>query len=186
MPAVIFVTAYDEYALQAFDVHALDYVLKPVEPDRLLLAVKRAKQRLRGSDPVPQLLVVDQLRNFLGDAQRDRPLDRIAVKVDGKHLFLVTSSIDWIEAVDDYVRLHIGRTSHLVRGTLQAFEKQLPTQFLRIHRSAIVNTSQVREASSTLQGDYRLTLHDGTRLPSGRSYRAAVADFLKSLAVDTK
>lgn len=187
MPAVIFVTAYDEYALQAFDVNALDYVLKPVTADRLLLAVNRAKQRLRTADPASRSLMIEQLRHLLNETSPEQRVpDRIAVKVDGKHIFLATSSIDWVEAVDDYVRLHIGRTNHLVRGTLQSFEKQLPSQFLRIHRSVIVNTQQVREASSTLQGDYRLTLHDGTRLPSGRSYRGAVAAFLKTFAIDVK
>jgi two-component system LytT family response regulator len=183
IPAVIFVTAYDEYALKAFDVHAIDYVLKPVDRDRLLLAVNRAKERM--GDAEGRSVTAEQLRSLL--SERNAPvLDRIAVKVDGKHVFIAPSSIDWVEAVDDYVRIHIARTTYLVRGTLQSFEKQLPKQFLRIHRSAIVNTERVREISSTPQGDYRLTLQDGTRLPSGRSYRGAVGDFLMSFSIDNK
>jgi len=188
MPAVIFVTAYDEYALKAFDVHALDYVLKPIDRERLALAVTRAKARVVAPGAGTVGTAADQLTAVL-QALRSAsvgtaPLDRIAVRVDGKHLFLAPSSIDWVEAVDDYVRIHIARTSHLVRGTLQSFVTQLPSQFLRIHRSVIVNTERVREVSSTQQGDYRLTLQDGTKLPSGRSYRAAVGEFLRSFTVE--
>ena len=112
-----------------------------------------------------------------------RASDRLAIRVDGKHLLLPTESIDWIEAVDDYVRIHIGKTSHLVRATLASFQLRLPAAFMRIHRSAIVNTTRIKEVFPNEQGDYRITLHDGTRLPSGRSYRGAVADFLRSLTV---
>ena len=183
MPAVIFVTAYDEYALKAFDVHAIDYVLKPVVRGRLLLAIARAKEQLVDSR---RPLIAERLHSLLGAVGSHTQLDRIAVRVDGKHIFLAPSSIDWVEAVDDYVRIHIGRTVHLVRGTLQSFEKQLPAQFLRIHRSAIIKTERVREVSSTPHGEYRLTLQDGTRLPSGRSYRGTVAEFLRSFIVANK
>jgi two-component system LytT family response regulator len=182
MPAVIFVTAHDEYALKAFDVHALDYVLKPVERDRLLLAVERAKARL--ANGTMRQVAVQQATNVLNTIRQFPSLDRIAIRVDGKHLFLAPSTIDWVEAVDDYVRLHVARTSYLVRGTLQSFANQLPPQFLRIHRSAVVNTERVREISSTPQGDHRLTLQDGTRLPSGRSYRGAIAEFLRTFTVE--
>lgn len=179
MPAVIFVTAYDAYAVKAFDVHAIDYVLKPVARDRFLRAIARAKQRHAAGDGAQQ---ADRLRRWAAAAQ-ERRTERIAVRVDGRHLVLATRTIDWIEAVDDYVRIHIGRSSHLVRGTLQGFAGELPPTFLRIHRSAIVNTERVREVSTTAQGDFRVTLEDGTRLPSGRSYRSAVAEYLASFTV---
>lgn len=184
MPAVVFVTAYDEYALKAFDVHALDYVLKPVERERLLLALERAKERRR--DGTTRQVATQQVNNILQAMHHAPALDRIAIRVDGKHIFLAPSTIDWVEAVDDYVRLHVGRTTYLVRGTLQAFVSQLPPQFLRVHRSAVINTERVREVSSTPQGDYRLTLQDGTRLPAGRSYRGAVADFLRTFTVEQR
>lgn len=184
MPAVVFVTAYDEYALKAFDVHALDYVLKPVERERLLLALERAKQRHR--DGTTRQIVSAQVTNILQTMRHTPALDRIAIRIDGKHVFLAPGTIDWVEAVDDYVRLHIGRTTYLVRGTLQAFANQLPPQFLRVHRSAVVNTERVREVSSTPQGDYRITLQDGTKLPAGRSYRGAVAEFLRTFTVEQR
>lgn len=181
MPMVVFVTAYDEYAIKAFDVHALDYVLKPVERERLLTAVARAKQR--AGVPGARDEARDTVRAVAEAAVARRRGERLAIRVDGKHLLLETSAIGWLEAVDDYVRIHLGRTAHLVRGTLQTFERQLPPNFLRIHRSAIVNVDHLREVTTTPQGDYRLTLHDGTRLPTGRSYRAVVADLLQSFTV---
>lgn len=177
IPMIVFVTAYDSYALKAFDVHAIDYVLKPVARDRLLQSVTRAKARLAAPVESPDI------RQFVEEIKASRGADRVAIRVDGKHLLLPTESIDWIEAVDDYVRIHTGKTSHLVRGTLTSFHGRLPALFMRIHRSAIVNTSRIRDVFPNAQGDYRFTLLDGTRLPSGRSYRTAVAEFLRSLTV---
>jgi two-component system, LytTR family, response regulator len=179
MPMIVFVTAHDSYALKAFDVHAVDYVLKPVARDRLLQAVSRAKARLAA----PESGAGESMRRLVEEMRALRTADRLAIRVDGKHLLLPSESIDWIEAVDDYVRIHLGKTSHLVRGTLASFQARLPAAFMRIHRSAIVNTTRIKEVFPNEQGDYRITLHDGTRLPSGRSYRSAVADFLRSLAV---
>ncbi|MEO6865489.1 MAG: LytTR family DNA-binding domain-containing protein [Gemmatimonadaceae bacterium] len=180
MPVIVFVTAHDSYALKAFDVHAVDYVLKPVAPDRLLQAVAHAKTRLTSDDTTSR---VGDIRQLVEEMKGWRAADRLAIRVDGKHVILPTESIDWIEAVDDYVRIHLGKTSHLVRGTLASFQSKLPTAFMRIHRSAIVNTTQIREVFPNEQGDYRITLLDGTRLPSGRSYRSAVAQFLRSLTL---
>jgi two-component system LytT family response regulator len=180
IPMIVFVTAHDSYALKAFDVHAVDYVLKPVARDRLLQAVARAKARLSSPGAGSE---IGHLLKFVEEMKAARGAERLAIRVDGKHLLLPSESIDWIEAVDDYVRIHMGKTSYLVRGTLTSFQSRLPAQFMRIHRSAIVNTIRIREVSPNEQGDYRITLHDGTRLPSGRSYRSAVAEFLRSLAV---
>jgi len=185
MPEVIFVTAYDEYAVRAFDVHALDYVLKPIVRARLTQAVARAKARARSGpgDSGDAERRLHELLTMLGNATPRRE-GRIAVRVDGRLVFIATGSIDWIEAMDDYVRIHAGRTSSLVRGTLTAFEKELGPPFLRVHRSAIVNTERVREVEPLPTGDYRITLLDGVRLPSGRRYRSSVADFLRASAVE--
>lgn len=180
IPVIVFVTAHDSYALKAFDVHAVDYVLKPVERDRLLQAIAHAKARLVAHDGAP---LVSDIRQLVEEMRGLRTSDRLAIRVDGKHVLLPTESIDWIESVDDYVRIHLGKTSHLVRGTLASFQSRLPTVFMRIHRSAIVNTSRIKEVFPNEQGDYRITLQDGTRLPSGRSYRSTVAEFLRSLTV---
>ncbi len=180
IPVIVFVTAHDSYALKAFDVHAVDYVLKPVARDRLLQAVAHAKAQLTSGDNTSSVGDISQL---VEEMKGWRAADRLAIRVDGKHVILPTESIDWIEAVDDYVRIHLGKTSHLVRGTLASFQSRLPAAFMRIHRSAIVNTTQIKEVFPNEQGDYRITLLDGTRLPSGRSYRSAVAQFLRSLTV---
>jgi two-component system, LytTR family, response regulator len=165
IPMIIFVTAHDSYALKAFDVHAVDYVLKPVARDRLMQAVARAKTRLSSSEGSSH---VEHLRKFVEEMKTSRDTDRLAIRLDGKH---------------DYVRIHMGKVSHLVRGTLTSFQDRLPALFMRIHRSAIVNTTRIKEVFPNEQGDYRIILQDGTRLPSGRSYRTAVADFLRSLTV---
>jgi two-component system LytT family response regulator len=180
MPMIVFVTAHDSYALKAFDVHAIDYVLKPVERDRLLQAIGHAKSRLASPD---RKAAAGEMQQVIEEMRAMRGADRLAIRVDGKHLLLPTDSIDWIEAVDDYVRIHIAKTSHLVRGTLASFHSRLPSVFMRIHRSAIVNTSRIKEVFPNEQGDFRITLQDGTRLPSGRSYRSTVAEFLRSLTV---
>jgi two-component system LytT family response regulator len=180
MPMIVFVTAHDSYALKAFDVHAIDYVLKPVARDRLLQAIAHAKSRLAAPD---RKAAAGEMKQVIEEMRAMRGADRLAIRVDGKHLLLPTDSIDWIEAVDDYVRIHMAKTSHLVRGTLASFHSRLPSVFMRIHRSAIVNTSRIKEVFPNEQGDFRITLQDGTRLPSGRSYRSTVAEFLRSLTV---
>lgn len=180
VPMIIFVTAYDSYALRAFEVHAVDYVLKPVARDRLLQAVARARTRRASTAGKTD---VARIRKLVDDIKTSRDADRLAIRIDGKHLLMPSDSIDWIEAVDDYVRIHIGKVSHLVRGTLTSFNQRLPEAFMRIHRSAIVNTARIKEVFPNEQGDYRFVLQDGTRLPSGRSYRASVAEFLRTLTV---
>ncbi len=169
LPMVIFVTAYDSYAIKAFDVHAIDYVLKPVARDRLLRSVLLAKTRVTATASAAHTA---RFRQFVDDIAATQRSDRLAIRVDGKHVLVSMDSIDWVEALDDYVRIHTGKTSHLVRGTLGSFHSRLPAPFMRVHRSAIVNTSRIREVFPNAQGNYRITLMDGTRLPSGRSYRA--------------
>jgi two-component system LytT family response regulator len=181
MPLVIFVTAYDEYAVQAFEVHALDYLLKPVERERFAAALGRAKARL--ADPATRSAAPDKhqlaaLLEHLGRRQR-RDL-RLAIKVDGRLLLLRTAEIDYIEAVDNHAKIHVGAETHLVRDTLTRLEQRLPAaRFLRIHRSTIVNTERVRELQPWFQGDFVVILHDGSRHTSGRSYRQKLQAFIR-------
>jgi len=185
MPAVIFVTASDAHAVRAFDVHAVDYVLKPVDRDRLLEAVGRAKRRIGGppgreadGDVHARLaaLVAEVSAAVATTAGGSGGgIARLAVKGDGRVVFVRTADVDWIEAMDNYVRLHVGRETHLMRATLSHLEQRLPARsFLRIHRSTIVNVERIREVQPWFAGDYVLILVDGTKLTTGRRYRAAV------------
>lgn len=168
-PVVVFTTAYDDYALRAFEVHALDYLLKPFDRDRFAQSLDRARQavaRLGGSVDGRLTALVEELR--LGS----RYLTRIAVRSGGKIRIVSTAEIDYVEASGNYVRLHSKGTSHLLRETMQRVEGQLdPTQFARIHRSAIVNLDRIAELQPDLHGDYTVKLHDGRKLPLSRSYR---------------
>lgn len=173
MPDVIFVTAYDRYAVRAFEVHALDYLLKPVDAGRLGRALERARARLaeRQRGPVdPRLLALLQ---DLG-AER-RYLTRIPVKAEGRVLVIDLADVDWIGAADNYVTLHAGAREHLLRDTMGRLERELdPERFVRIHRSAIVQLDRIRELVSDFHGDFEVVLRDGTRLTLSRSYRAKV------------
>ena len=170
MPNTIFVTAYDKYALRAFEVHALDYLLKPYTNERFFSALERAKVQIKLSDEND---FKRQLSALLDDVKRKGDwLQRLVVKAAGRISYVDVEEIDWIEAADTYVRLHVGRESHLLRGTMSALEAKLdPHKFLRIHRSTIVNLSRVKELKPLFHGEYAVKLHDGTQLTSGRSYR---------------
>jgi two-component system LytT family response regulator len=181
MPLVIFATAYDEYALQAFDVCALDYVTKPIDRDRFADAVRRAKARLStpaAPDGGTQLRpLVDHL------ARQQQRNARLAIKTEGRTIFLRTAEIDWVEAVDNYAKLHVGKETFTVRDTLARLEHRLPAgRFLRVHRSTIVNVDRVREIQPWFQGDWVLILQDGTRLTTGRSYRQRLQAFIDEMS----
>ena len=170
MPVVIFVTAYDQYALRAFDVHALDYLLKPVDPERFASALQRARKQIEhhGVHDLNQ-----RLQNFLDDVQSRRKFtERLVIKSGSRIFFLNVEEIDWIEAADNYLRLHAGPESHLLRETMNRLERRLnPDHFLRIHRSRIINIRQIKELQPLFRGEYNIMLRDGTRLESGRGYR---------------
>lgn len=174
MPAVVFVTAYDRFALQAFEVHAVDYLLKPIDRERFQQTLRLLHTRLRGgacaAGPDAQLL------SLLASLRREHcGLDRLAIKVDGRVLFVRTAEVDWLEAEGNYVRLHVGTASHLFRETLSALEADLPAdQFLRIGRSAIVNLDAVKELQPLFYGDYAVILRDGRQLTLSRNYRAGL------------
>jgi two-component system LytT family response regulator len=170
MPVVIFVTAYDQYALRAFEVHALDYLLKPVDAERFASALRRARKQIEHHN-VQDLN--QRLQSFLDDVQaKQKFTERLVVKSGGRIFFLNVQEIDWIEAADNYVRLHVGGDSHLLRETMNHLEKRLdPDRFLRVHRSRIINIRQIKELQPLFRGEYDIMLRDGTRLESGRGYR---------------
>jgi two-component system LytT family response regulator len=165
MPAVVFVTAYDQYAVRAFDVHAIDYVLKPYDDHRLLAALARAKQR------VPERTsAVAALGEVLAD--HPRTLRRFAVRERDRVLFVEATEVDALEAADDYVELHVGDTVHLLRERIGELEGRLdPAQFARIHRSTIVNLARVRELHPLVRGDALVVLEGGATFRLSRSRR---------------
>ena len=187
-PLVIFSTAYDEYALAAFEVHAVDYLLKPYADDRFEEAIARAERALR-SERVDELH--DRLRGLLqqvtagteGPAIAARGsatyLDRFAVPSPERVALIDAASVDWIEATGDYVSLHVGGKTHLLRGTMAGLEGRLdPRRFLRVHRSAIVQLGRIRHLRAGGHGAYFAVLEGGERVRVGRSYRDAVLERL--------
>ena len=176
MPAVIFATAYDRHALRAFEVHALDYLLKPFDLDRFDEAVTRAVAQLRAAGPAD---LPDRLAELLADLRPARPwLERVMVKTRTRTYFVRLDEVDWIEAARNYVRLHVGAKTHLLRESLSHLETRLdPDRFVRIHRSAIVNLDRVKELAPALNGDYDVRLLDGTQLTLSRTYRRRLDRF---------
>jgi two-component system LytT family response regulator len=167
--AVIFVTAYDHYAVEAFDVSAADYLLKPFTPQRFRQALERAKTRIgSGSQGINArfLTVLEQI------ARQPAYLNRIAVRGAARTSFVDTKDVDWLNAAENYVELHVGAARHLVEATLAEFAKRLdPARFVRIHRSIIVNAERIRMVQSASHSEYLVTLLSGTQLRSGRTYR---------------
>ncbi len=179
MPVIIFVTAYDQFALRAFEVHALDYLLKPFDRERFTKALQRARQHLqheRHGD------LHQRVRLLLEELHRERKyLDRLVIKASGRVFFLKAEEIDWIEAAANYVRLQTGRESHLLRDTIKNIEAKLdPAKFLRINRSTIVNLDRIKELQPwSNNGEYALILKTGARLTSSRGYRERLAALLQ-------
>ncbi len=171
LPAVIFVTAHVQYALKAFEVHAQDYLLKPFDPDRLIAAYERARERIRGNLMGP---TTSQLQQLVADMVRQRTRrTRVPLKVDGRVSFLPVESIDWIESADNHLKIHAKGQTHLVRQTLQSMEDSLsPADFVRVHRSFVVNVARIKEIQPWFNGEYVVVLHDGTQVRSSRGYRA--------------
>jgi two-component system LytT family response regulator len=178
MPMVIFVTAYDQHAIKAFQVRALDYLLKPFDRDRFSDALQRARTQIESQtngDLGKRLLAL------MKDMKRDTPkTDRLVVKSGGRLFFLRADEIDWIEAAGNYVRLHVGNQSHLLRETMTAIEARLdPERFFRIHRCRIVNVERIQEMQPWLNGEYSVVLRTGARLTLSRGYREKLQDKLK-------
>lgn len=179
LPSIIFVTAYDHYALRAFDVHALDYLLKPFDRERFQTALRRARleiERAQGGHLQERLLLL------LADLKVEQKyLERLVIKDAGRVFFLRTEEIDWIESAGNYVRLHVARESHLLRETMNTLESRLNSaKFLRIHRTTIINVERIRELHPLFRGEYILVLRDGTRLTSGRAYKEKLQELLEN------
>jgi two-component system LytT family response regulator len=168
MPAVIFVTAFDHYAVRAFDVHALDYVVKPVETDRLDRALAHARRSVRDRH--------DAVTALLNELARDRPyLSRIPVRSEGRVKVVDLADVDWLGAADNYVTIHAGAREYLIRDTIAAIERRLdPAHFVRVHRSTIVRIDRIAELVPDLHGDFRIRLKGGAELALSRTYRARV------------
>ena len=173
VPAVIFVTAYDQFALRAFEAQALDYLLKPFDDERFGAALERARERIRqqhGGDLDRRLQAL--LENVRGDHGY---LRRLVVPSGHRNIFVRTEHIDWIEADRNYVRLHVGGRAYLLRENLTHIASVLdPATFCRIHRSTIVNIDRIQAVESLFHGEYLVVLQDGTKLTSGRSYRSGL------------
>jgi two-component system, LytTR family, response regulator len=194
VPVVIFVTAYDQFALRAFEAHALDYLLKPFDDERFEAALQRARERIhqqQGGDLDRRLRALlegmrgdpgnrqdhgdrqePEARQNSGDRQDRGYLQRLVVPSGQRSVFVRTEEIDWIEAERNYIRLHVSGRSYLLRENLSRIESALdPAAFCRIHRSTIVNIDRIQAVESLFRGEYLVLLHDGTKLTSGRSYR---------------
>jgi len=178
MPAVVFVTAYDQYAIRAFEIDALDYLLKPFDEERFQKTIVRVKRYFQ-SGSVHELN--ERLSALLKRLDRAEPkhLERVVIKSAGRIFFVDVEEIDWIEAAGNYVRLHVGDKAHLLRETMDALAAKLHAdQFLRIRRSVIVNAERVKELQPLFKGEYQIILHDGTKLTSSRRYRAQLNPLL--------
>lgn len=181
MPAVIFVTAYDQYAIQAFDVHALDYLLKPFNRERLHKAVEHARSQIE-TKRIGQL--DERLASLIKDLKTEKKyLERLVVKSVGRVFFLKVDDIDYIEAAGNYVKLHTGRESHMIRETMNGIEAKLdPDKFFRIHRSTVVNIDRIKELHPMFSGDYAVILRSGTELALSRNYRERLLELFENQA----
>jgi two-component system LytT family response regulator len=178
MPVTIFKTAYDQFALRAFDAHAIDYILKPYDAQRFSSAIERARMHLSGRRKVQ---IDDRLDSLLDELRtRNQYLERLVVRSGGRILILRVADVDWVEAASNYVRLHAGGREYLLRETMTALESKLdPADFVRIHRSTIVRVDKIRELEPLFQGDYVVILDGNTRLTSSRGYRERLQELLQ-------
>ncbi|HEY0809482.1 MAG TPA: LytTR family DNA-binding domain-containing protein [Longimicrobiales bacterium] len=176
LPLVVFVTAYDEYALRAFEVSAVDYLLKPFDRERFQAALARVKQQFRTRDTEE---LQTRVRELLERMRSRGASDRLVVRDSGRVFFLGLNEVDWIEAAGNYVRVHAGKNAHLMRHTISGMLTKLPTtEFLRVSRSAIVNLKRVREVQSLFNGCFVFILQSGERVESSRRFRRQIATAL--------
>lgn len=195
MPVTVFVTAYDKHALRAFEAHALDYLLKPFDHDRFNTALQRAKTFVRQqklgeiSESLFALLRDMNLKTGKSHSETDDiesgkathkgPVDRVSIKSGGRIYFLKTKEIDWVEGAGDYLTLHSGSQTHLIRETMGNFHARLdPQKFLRIHRSTIVNIERIKDIRPLYKGEYVVTLTSGIGLKASRGYRRELQQLL--------
>jgi two-component system LytT family response regulator len=175
MPAVVFVTAHDQYAIRAFEINALDYLLKPVTAERFHQSLERATARVSGGEELGRRMV----SLLAAMANPSHYAKRLAVRSGARTLFVPVDDVEWIQAAENYVELHLGSGRHLLQATMNTIEASLdPAMFLRIHRSLIVNIGRIKELQPAGHGEYVVVLRSGARLQSGRSYH----EKLKALA----
>ncbi|HTJ88011.1 MAG TPA: LytTR family DNA-binding domain-containing protein [Terriglobales bacterium] len=181
MPIVIFTTAYDQYAIKAFDAHALDYLLKPFDQERLRDALHRARLAARThSDRV----LTDRLLNILQVARAAPQARRLLVRAGGRVVFLAYDEIEWIEAAANYVRVHAGKVSYMLRSSIGTIAEKLPNdQFVRIHRSTVVNARIIKELQPCNSGEFIVVLRNGKELSCSRGYRSGLRRLIDSTPV---
>ncbi|MFI5251498.1 MAG: LytR/AlgR family response regulator transcription factor [Bacteroidota bacterium] len=176
-PAIIFITAFNEYAVEAFNVHALDYLLKPIDPERFKNAIERARNNLR-------LHATSEINEKFYDLimslkSREEPARRLLIKTAKRIFFVEMKEIDWVQAAGDYVWVHTRGEKYLIRQTMNDMDHSLdPATFIRIHRSTIVNIDRIKELQPLYRGDYAVVLHNGVKLTMGRTYREKVLSIL--------
>lgn len=176
LPVIVFVTAYDQYALKAFDANAVDYLLKPFDKARFLQSLQRVRQEVSDAENRDQERIAALLRDVRGESSF---AERFAIKDDGRIFFVRAREIDWIEAAGNYVRLFCGESMHLMRSTMSALEARLdPDRFLRIHRSTIVNLDSVNEIQPLFHGEHVVIMRNGARLTLSRGYRQRLDSLL--------
>jgi two-component system LytT family response regulator len=178
LPAVVFVTAFDEYAIRAFEVDAVDYLLKPVTDDRFAAAVARVLGRIEHRD----FSLVNPIRTLAARANEERaaPTTRFVARRGAKHYFVRVADVDWIEAVGNYVRLQTGDKSHLIRETMKGAEAKLNSaDFVRIHRSLLVAVDRIQSIEAREHGEYLVTMHTGSKFVSSRGYSDRVRALLR-------
>ncbi|MEO1652717.1 MAG: response regulator [Bacteroidota bacterium] len=178
IPCIILVTAYDDYAIKAFEYHALDYLLKPFDRDRFQMTIKRVREQMRlyhQGDHNSQLL------NYLKESlPPEKYIEKVVVKDAGKIFFVKTSDIEWVESAGNYLKLHVGKDLHMLRETMQAFEKKLnPELFLRVHRSSLIHVEAIHNLEAWGNTEFIITLHSGHKIQSGRSYYTAIRQKLQ-------
>jgi len=176
IPAIVFVTAFDQYAVRAFEAQAVDYLMKPFSRERLEEAVRRVRELMKGRS-------LEDFRESIGKIvekiRRDRSYPEwVLLKAEGKNVFVKVKDIDWIESSRNNVRIHVGQTIYLLHETTSAIAQRLdPKKFLRIHRSSIVNIERIKELHPWFNGDYAVILRDGTQLTLSASYRDRLREF---------
>ncbi|MEI7905973.1 MAG: LytTR family DNA-binding domain-containing protein [Bacteroidota bacterium] len=171
LPGIIFITAYDEFALRAFEFHAVDYLLKPFDRNRFTKAVNHARESIQSHTQSDETAL--QIQTMLNSINQEsaRP-ERLIVKTNGKIIFLRMNEIDWMEAAGNYVNVHVGNEAHLIRETMNNIQDQLdPQHFIRIHRGTIINIEKVKELQPYYNGEYKVVLQNNTQVILSRGYR---------------
>ena len=178
IPCIILVTAYDDYAIKAFEYHALDYLLKPFDRERFLMTIKRIREQMllhsQGNNNT-------QLLSYLkASLPGKKYVEKVVVKDGGKIFFVKTKDIEWVESAGNYLKLHVGKTIHMIRETMSAFEKKLnPQEFVRVHRSSLVNIDTIHNLENWGNTEFIITLNSGHKVQSGRSYYTAIRQKLQ-------